>query len=484
MYRVHSPDLPGVWQPHVHESCVHNMVAGLTQRTMGPVVVATPEGNELLGGSFREIRKVLTHRVGDVRQWDLSQVVESYKSKRLRVRYAKAMETILTDGPAEPDHAKVKAFVKAEKTKSSKLVKPRIIMARDPVYNLELASFLKPIEHCMYGNLRGWGKLFYTRTRLVGKGLNSQERAALIKQKFERVPDAVAFEVDGKSFESHISVAALTNEHKVYTSLLRSRRLRQLLSWQVKTRGKGCGVRYQVKGVRASGDFNTGMGNTLIMLSVMHAAFKRLRCRFDALVDGDNAVCFVSRSDLERISDTFPAVCVELGFRMEVGPVASFLEEVVFGQSKPVETANGWTMVRDPLKVLSHAACGYRHYGDPKGGIKVLKSVALCEGVLNEGVPVLQEYAQWMLKSLGKVKAAAGAQLESYEYERVLPTALASSGMKLKPISAAVRESFERAWGLSVEAQLDMERRIRGMKLSYGPWLEPDLVTSDGIVLH
>jgi hypothetical protein len=89
----------------------------------------------------------------------------------------------MADGFATSKDARVKAFVKGEKWAKYKVFKPRVIMGRDPRYNLELATYLRPIEHAFYAQFRGWGRQFYTRTRLVGKGLNPCQRALLIKRR-------------------------------------------------------------------------------------------------------------------------------------------------------------------------------------------------------------------------------------------------------------------------------------------------------------
>lgn len=427
----------------------------------------------MFASAAREIGNVLLGRVGVLEQWSFERVVASYAEKRLRVRYETALASLRDEGLCVREDAKVKAFVKAEKLAKYKLHKPRVIMGRSPRYNLELASYLKPIEHAVYPHFRGWGKRFLTHTRLIGKGLNAKERASLIRQKMSSAPDIYCFEVDGKSFESHHTRPVLQEEHRVYRRLIPSRRLAKLLRWQESFDGAGYGVKFHVEGVRASGDFNTGLGNTVVMCSLMLAVSKAIGSQFDFLADGDNAVIFVRGRDLTRWTQELPKISLKMGFEMTLEDPVNELEKVLFGQSRPCPIDGGWTMVRDPFKVLSHAACGFKHYGEIRGGLRVLKSVAYCEAVLNSGVPVLQEYAHALLAATRHVTFAK-AMPEDYQYQQVLSKGIRWETAVKRSVTATTRASFALSWGISVDEQLRIERYLaRG----FVPPSEWDLAT-------
>lgn len=456
-YRVYTPCLGGVWTPHVHSPCAHNLVLGLLMRTMGPVPPPDLESLPSLQREFNELTRVVRGRVGRVERWDLERVVASYSEKRLRVRYEAALKSLRDDGYCTRRDARVSAFVKGEKLARYKTNKPRVIMARAPRYNLELASFLKPIEHALYPALRGWSRRFYTRTRLIGKGLSPRQRANLIAKKMAATADMVCFEVDGKSFESHFSLEVLRMEHRVYTSLLKDPRLRKLLRWQEEFEGSGCGVKFSVSGVRASGDFNTGLGNTLVMCCLVLATAAAIKTRFDFLADGDNAIIFIRKRHLQLWRDKLPGVFLRMGFEATLEAPAMRLEEVQFGQSRPCPVMGGLTMVRDPFKVMSHAACGYQHYGEIRGGLRVLKSVAYCEAVLSAGVPVLQAFAHSLLVATQAV-GFARAMPSDYEYRQVLSKGISWASARKQPITREAREAFAVSWGVDPEEQARMER--------------------------
>jgi len=461
MYHAHIPLLDGLWEPLVHASCAHNLITGLACRTMSKVTGPTVKGVEMFDKAIGIIASICRSRMGTVEPLTYNQVVESYVSKRMRNRYQQALDTLNSEGLCTRKDSKVSAFVKAEKLAGYKTHKPRVIMGRSPRYNLELATFLKPLEHCMYSSLRGWNSRFLTRTRLIGKGLNSEGRADLIRRKFQSKENVVAFEVDCKSFESHVSLSQLRGEHSVYTKLCPNTRLRQLLAWQERFTGVGPGgVEFTIEGKRASGDFNTGLGNTLIMCAMVLATAKRLGKQFDFVADGDNAVLFVLRKDLTLWKERLQMDFKEMGHDLDVGETANQLEKVVFGQSKPCLAAGRWVMVRNPEKVLSHASSSHEHFSNMRGGIRVLRAIAYCEAHLSRGVPVLQEYARSLWKATIGAKMARGARFDDPTYRSILD-ASTSECVTWAEVTSEARLTFADAWGIGPEEQIKMEQELR-----------------------
>lgn len=472
MRLLHTPAVGGVWKPYVHTNCGHNFRAGLLLRTLGATPGASEWGEGMFANSMSLLRKVIRGRVGIVEPWSTERVIARYSEARMRVRYEEAARSLREDGLCVRSDSFVKGFVKGEKTKPSKVHKPRVIMARSPRYNLELATYLCPIEHVVYSAFRGWGSSFYTRTRLIGKGLNPAQRAALLKKKFDAAAGMVAFEVDGKSFESHLSRHQLSCEHGFYKSLCPSRRLQKLLSWQEVFGGAGPdGVSYVAEGVRASGDFNTGLGNTLIMCGLVYSVAQALGTKFDFLADGDNAVVFVSRADLPRWSSELPGIFVHMGHEAEVGKTAYEFPEIEFGQSRPVLVGGDWTMVRNPFKVLSHACGSYEYYRDLEADMPVLRAVGYCEAVLGAGVPVLQSFAAAILRATSRVSKRSfervfRRRLTDYEHQRVLARGISWELAAPRAVTREARQTFSTAWGVAVEEQLRLESLFdRGLDL-------------------
>jgi len=358
----------------------------------------------------------------------------------------------------------LRAFLKAEKIGTAKFQKPRMIFPRSPRYNLVLASWLKPFEHWLWGYLTARRLFRGSNTRVVGKGLSPRQRANLIVRKFTSFEDCVCFEVDGKAFEAHVSTDQLKEEHKVYRSAYHGSRslgdvLRHQLSFDGVTPG---GVKFHRDGGRASGDFNTGMGNTLIMLAAVVGVLKTKRVRFDVLVDGDNALVFLERPSAEWVCANFSTwVFDECGHEMTLEKPVSCLEDVRFGRSAPLFLGHGlgWTMVRDWRAVLSGAFASHRWLREESFGRRWVNGVARCELSLARGVPILQSFA---LKALISTEHKKKVPVEALRDYFVVGAWLAGAEACL-PVTRECRLSFERAFGVSPEEQLGIEDGLTGL---------------------
>jgi len=432
----------------------------------------------LLNEEFRTLRSLV--RKLDVERWTLDQVVGTYQG-RLRKRYEKARDSLLGDELNKRDYL-IKPFLKAEKFNPLlKPSKPRLVAPRSPRYNLVLASYLKPLEHAIYRKLKGSRGRGIRSTRIVGKGLNLVQRAALIKEKMENVGEGCAvMEVDGIAFEAHNTRSDLKREQSVYLAAYGgSKELRDLLSCQLNYNGiTANGIRFKRKGGRASGDFNTGLGNTLVMVAIVRAAMKllsrRRRVRWDCLVDGDNALLFVHPEDIWVLSEFGTAVATVSAQELTLETPVNRLEGVVFGQSKPCWDGLEYKMVKNPFKTLSGAFSGYRHFDKYSFGLKVLKAISRCELVLARGIPVLEPYFERAIELLDGVPDLPdpsdfieGRHIEAISILRREGSSLSQA--RGRGISERARISFAEAWGIDPERQRELEGSLVG-GLSF-PWV-------------
>ncbi|QUP79246.1 RNA-dependent RNA polymerase [Colletotrichum higginsianum ssRNA virus 1] len=450
------PRVEGCFVPVVHSKCPHNEITAISLRSLS----AVPEQTSMpLPAHTVRVWHSLTRFVRKYQDgaWSHRRTAESY-SGALGRRYGEAATSLEVDGPSGFADYYLRAFLKVEKSRVPfKMAKPRLIYPRSPRYNLELASRLKPFEHWLWGRLNG--KLFRCGdgSRVVAKGLNARQRANLIVRKFRAIEDCVCVEVDGKSFESHVGVPQLKREFGVYKAAFPGdKRLSWLLSKQLKLEGTlECGARFSREGGRASGDFNTGMGNSLIFLVECVSAARQLGIHYDILVDGDNAVLFCSSRDYPLLRDHFAENVVNSsGHEVSVDSVATCIEEIRFGGSAPVNLgALGWTMVRDWVRVLSGAFSSHIHLRHPKFAKEWMTGVAMCELSCSKGVPILQKWALSAIDALGhtgKIRPdfyrdfyARGAWLAGRDYQAT--------------VTDVARLSFERAFGVNPEQQLQIE---------------------------
>jgi len=454
--------VPGTWIPGVSANCSCNEIAALKLRSLAPLP-RPPDAR--LGPAalkvFRDLRRLATSYGG--LRWSDLEVAESY-SGSLRRRYLEAERSLRVDGPLNHSDVYLRAFLKADKWGAGKLSKPRLIFPRSPRYNLTLASWLKPLEHWLWGRLTARRLFRGSNTRVVAKGLNPRQRANLIVRKFRAIPDCVVFEADGKAFEAHVTRPQLEQEHAVYLSACAGdRELQRVLSRQLRLTGKTFGgVKFDREGGRASGDFNTGMGNTLIMLVVVVAALRTFGVRFDVLVDGDNALVFLSRGDADRVVGGFAPLCLDLsGHEMTLESPVTVLEKVRFGQSAPVFLGHrlGWTMVREPLKVLSGAGASHRWLRSERFGRRYLHGVARCELSLARGVPVLQRAFLELLRT-----PVSGKQVDADVYRDYFMIGAWLAGEdSVVEVSQEARVSYAVAFGVEPEEQLRVESELKGL---------------------
>jgi len=464
--------LEGTWVPGVHSNCPCNERAALLYRVLGPL--PWPDDRPVgpaFSRTFRSLRILAGRYCGY--KWSYLETAQSYTGA-MRRRYLEAERSLREDGPLSSRDARLDAFLKAEKINLDKFHKPRMIFPRSPRYNLVLASWLKPFEHWLWGRLTlkwffkgrepawlGAHLAKFGSTRVVAKGLSPRARANLIARKFSAFEGCVVFEADGKGFEAHVSSTQLAEEHAVYGAAYgRCRSLAGVLSYQLSLIGRTPGGwKFSRPGGRASGDFNTGMGNSLIMLASAASGIPD-DVPYDILVDGDNALVFLAGADVARVYPHFSSrVLSQCGQELTLDAPVSVLEAVRFGQSAPVYLGPGlgWTMVRDWRKVLSGFAASHRWLSEPLFGRRWLRDVSRCELSLARGVPVLQEMALNMLRYIGlEGKPVHEGSLAHYF---VMGAWLAVEGDAI-PVSLDARLSFERAFGLGVSDQRLMESQL------------------------
>jgi len=460
MYSAWITQIPGSWVPGVHASCTHNEIAALSLRSLCLNPVPADFYCQPVLDAFYSIRCV-ARKYGGTR-WTYLETAESYTGS-LRRRYLEAEASLRNDGPLTRTDWYIGAFLKAEKFNPAlKVAKPRMIFPRSPRYNLVLASWLKPFEHWLWGYMTSAKVFGGSRTRVVAKGLNQRRRGNLIAKKFKSLDECVVFEVDGKSFESHVDKWQLEQgEHPVYYAALGKHDLADVLRHQLRLSGvtQG-GVKFSREGGRASGDFNTGMGNSLIMLAVVVAVMKQFHVPFDLLVDGDNALVFMRGRDASRVCRDFATLAHRFsGHEMVLERPVSVMEDIRFGQCAPVWVGGGWCMVRDYRKVVSGACSSHVHLKDPAFVGPYLRGVALCEASLSRGLPVLSAWSSQLFARTNSFRAVDASFYRDYQVLGVDVDQLVEPVEE--EILAETRVSFERAFGLSAEAQRHLENSLK-----------------------
>lgn len=463
MRTANTSPMPGAFVPVCNRPCPHNEVTALAKRSMGPVppqvFLPLPTRSTDVWGEIRNFAR--RYRDG---AWSWRDTAESYNGA-LRRRYLEAERSLRDDGLSGFQDWTIRAFLKTEKNRiAGRAMKPRLIFPRSPRYNLELASRLKPFEHWLWGRLNG-SVLGFGTSRLVAKGLNPRQRANLISRKFSAFDECVCFEADGSAFEAHVGPASLREEHAVYGAAFPGDgRLRALLSKQLELRGTTTsGAKFSRKGARASGDYNTGMGNSLVFLVEVVSELRTYGVKFDILVDGDNVLIFLEKRDSGAVLAGFSkGVCESSGHEVVLERPVYRLEDVRFGGSAPLLLGggNGRVMVREYHRVISGAFSSHIFLREPVFAREWMVGAARCELSQARGVPVLQAFFVSALKALGPVR-----QVRSDPHRDALALGqwFATEDAVL-PVTAEARLSFESAFGVVPEDQERLEKSFSDIR--------------------
>lgn len=434
-----------------------NEVTGLVGRVLGVVPVPTDYGISRLKAAAKRLKHWLrAHTTDRVLTYD--EVISRYSGPK-RKRYEKARDSLLVE-PLQARDAHVTAFVKAEKRLQGDLKDPRIIQFRSFRYTLELARRLIPLEHALLG-FKGNTRV-PCRSRVIAKGLDTWEHAALIKFKMSQFSEPCVIPLDAARWDKHVHQRALAVEHGVWLHALADDVLRELLGQQLANRGRTkSGIKYRVLGNRMSGDYNTGCGNCVLMLLGIEGLMHPLKIMFDYLINSDDGLIFIERRDLELVMSLVPEAFLGYGHEVVVEDPVYEMEDIVHCQQRPVCINGRWRMVRDFRKVISTWSCSHRHFHEPRGGAGILKGIAQAELSLSTGLPILQPYFSGVIEKLAGVKERKLDYQESVAYRASLESHGGPWKLGLLEVTPGTVASFCRAFGVtpeeieSIEASLD-----------------------------
>jgi len=453
--------------PFMHAECACNELAGLVYRHLRPVPL--PDTDSEIFKVFTRYCKIFAKQAS-LRvdgPWTYQDVINHYSGKR-RQAYESAFKSLIKD-PIQPDDARVRMFIKGDKLDASvkgQRAYPRCIQYRGTRYCLELARYVKPLDYFLF-NYRG-PRRGVPASRMITKGLGRDKVGDLTFSKWSNFKKPIGVSIDFSKMDAHEATEVLDKIDGIYLGVHGNEAfLRTLLSWRKVNKCRSSnGLKYEVQGTRMSGDLDTSTGNCLIAMLALIAVLKVMGIRkWDAIIDGDDVVLIFEESD-ERFFDhtTMSSLYLGLGFEVEITNRYERMEDIIFCQSKFVEYATDkWMLVQDYRKVLSGGLDSHRHYHSA-GSEGVLKSIGECYHHLYKGIPVLGLFFKPL--TLLNVK---GAKIENTEVGLVM--ARNAVAHKDENVTYGARLSFQRAFGLSVAEQLQLESRPCGVR-----WHKPDMV--------
>lgn len=417
---------------------------------VGGEFVSPPCPNrDIVKSRLRVFRNKLLRKIGRPTKISPEQFVQMYRGRK-RTIYEQAVAEY-SDCGVQRKHSVSAAFVKCEKVPVGKA--PRCIQPRHPVYNVGLGCYIKHIEHRVYAAI---GKVFGDKITVV-KGFNVREVAEILVAKWDFFADCVALGLDATKFDMHVSEAMLEWEHSIYKAIYAADpELVRLLGWQVDNKGVGrCEdgkLKYSVRGRRFSGDMNTALGNCLLMCAMVWSYAKEKGVHVMLMNNGDDCQVFMERSDLGKFMAGLNEWFMEMGFRMTVEDPVYEVQQVEFCQMKPIETSNGWVMVRNLDKAREKDSMSIIPLKTPNVLRKWLHAVGECGLALCGGVPIMQAMYKAYMRQGFKSKMCDSVAMQSGA--RFLAMGIES---KEAPITAKARLDVFTAWGYTPDEQTALE---------------------------
>jgi len=438
------------YSPIVHADCPCNEVVSIRNRVIGVV----PKPSILAIVNLRQTLRRMARYLGVVTPIERDVFYKAYAGSKRRAYEAAAAS--LDEYPINRRDSRIDMFVKCERINpcEKRNPDPRPISARNKRYVLSIGVWLKPLEHRLYKCKFGF------RSRIIVKGMNPTARATLLYKKLGWFDEPICVSLDCSRWDKHVSMELLMLEHAFYNSKCNDPELAKLLSWQLVNRCRTRhGIKYVARGRRMSGDYNTALGNCLLMTTMVITAMEHTGLHYDVMDDGDDCLLILEKRD-ENVLKMLPTVFLTFGQELKIENVATTPEQVLFCQSKLLYMDPGWKFVRNPVKVLSNASTGFLKLRDARLRRKMLYAVGICELTLNLGVPVLQTFACKLMK-LGMECDVRQLLDNAPDYQdmayRVRGLTLVKDAQDVK---VATRLSFTRAFGMSVREQVDTEMVI------------------------
>lgn len=381
-----------------------------------------------------------------------------------RRRYERASADIERDGFDVGRDSQVLPFVKKEKykiTPDKPNPSPRTICPRDPKFTLEFGTYIKHNEHEYYHAIdEVLNQLTGSTTPTIVKGLNSVQIGHLFEEKWAIPADPRGVLLDVSRFEFHCTTHALKYEHSWYKvpfpecePLCRAQLKNKLVGRVFGINGIAGIVKTTLSGRRMSGDINTGLGNIILMLSLI-AEFCRIWGIPPLAVDnGDDCTLICDSSKVNTVVLNIEAFFRNYGFRLKVDGVVDRIEKIRFCRMSPVWSAfyNQYIMVREPYEACSkdHSSMSSKNYKE------WLKAVSIGGLSMSKGMPILQEYYKMLARDAGDV-APADIHGGKFYYAR----GLSVEETEIHPLT---RVSFWIAFGICPTEQCSLERKYASL---------------------
>jgi hypothetical protein len=455
----------------VFDSDVGTFEAAVALRVLQKVPEPDPQ-HELWSYAKRFLKKLLRKLKAPLLTY--FQVIEHVKktySGVKRDRYLKALESLFVK-ELDVSEAKVTGFTKRQNEDFRDGSKdPRAIQYRCDRW-LVFFFVLKAMEHEIYYS-RG---LINSKdsTSEVCKCLTPKQKAEALVAKVKQLKNPVVIQWDGKRFDAHVNKFALMMEHSFYVNFVRYRggdwqNFQRLLARQIKNlvsaRCYDGKVKYWVEGNRMSGDWNTSIGNVILMVAFVVASLEYLGLTekdWRILDDGDDCLLVVEADKASLVHSRLKECFLIFGQELVVeDPIPwSDYHKIEFCQSKLINLGGEeYTFVRDYRKAMGTYFNSYKWFGDCKSTKLYLSAIGLGDANLYYRVPILWSLARSTFK-LGGMINVSNEDIEKLGLYRFKQIDYSYSCLEGEPIDFHVRNEFARAFGISPVEQINLEHYL------------------------
>lgn len=385
---------------YAFRNCEHNLRRALLERFDEPGRLARERieqhfDADLYDSAIRISRKLGYRYSAGFKPWTEEQVLASYEGGKRKL-YARVYDSIRYSKPVAK-WCKIEPFVKVEKytfyDKPNRI--PRPIQPPTKEMRAFMARYMKPIEGRMKKMvLPGCVYPF------LAKGMNSSGLAKRFEAMWGCFENPVALSLDLSKFDGTIGPLLRKLENEFFVLFGNDAAYRYCLrSFETdKYVVRVGGVKMRLNRGRASGENQTGAGNSLIMAVVCRVVFD-FRCEIFA--NGDDTIVLFEKRELAYARarlDKFK--CFGLDVREE--SCESEIEEVEWCQSRFTYTPSGPLWIRNWKRVLLTLVASNEY--SPVKWRGLLKQMAYAEMVQNPGVPIIAPLTYELSKLLHKEK--------------------------------------------------------------------------------
>jgi len=475
------PNLSSDQQYTVHEAGIENLERAVLERVFfvkddNGVFITPPKAEpKTWNRRMAYFRSRLIKCLPSPTVWSRQQFVDSFNGRK-KTLYWNALKTFEQRGLDFKDSF-IQVFGKCERTNITE--KPdavmRVISPRGKIFNIEVGRFLKPLEKSLYQAI---DDIFHEPT--VMKGYNVKQLAGILSYKWNGFRQPVAIGIDAKRFDQHCGETALKWEHSVYKGIFPfEHKFHTVLDWQVENKCFGYTYDGKLKyksSSRASGDVNTGSGNTCISAGMLHAFMKFCKVsHYSAVVNGDDVVLIVDKKHLSTIMNKLKSWYFTMGFQMEVSNPVDVFEQIEFCQMSPVVDKDGYLMVRKPKYAIAKDCISIK----PLDNVKVFKKwvSAVGQGGLSiaAGMPIFQEFYTCLIRAASGVKPLRDDPTQ----DTGMMVWSVNMARNYSDISEETRESFYYAFGVLPDSQVSIENYYRNQNLNYESGFQRNYTSSD-----